>query len=140
MRRTRRRHHRRGTFGRIAVATAMVIALSVGFLVTSAFTASNTVPTTFISSSTRAIGANDLKPAGCNSLTLTSIVTFTGNFTNSSSQALVLGDTTSSTVGDNGFVNCIVGGSGTDHITGRFGDYCEKGPNVNSTYTTCTKF
>lgn len=119
----------------------MVLASGVGFLVTSAFTASNTVPTTFISSSTRAIGANDLKPAGCNSVTLTSIVTFTGNFTITSNHALVLGNTTSSTVGDSsGFLNCIIGGSGTDHITGRFGDLCQIGPNVNSTYNTCSTF
>jgi hypothetical protein len=119
----------------------MVIALGVGFLVTSAFTASNTVPTTYISSSTRAIGPNDLKPAGCNSVSLTSIVTFSGNYTITSNHALVLGDTTSSTVSDSsGFLNCIIGGSGIDHITGRFGDLCEVGPNGSSTYTSCTKF
>jgi hypothetical protein len=139
MRRTRRRYRRR-TFGRLGLAALLVIASGVGFLVTSAFTASNTVPTTFISSSTRTIGANDLKPAGCNSVNLTSIVTGTNNFTINSSHALVLGDTTGSTVGDNGNFNCIIGGSGRDHITGKSGDFCQIGPNVNSRYTTCSTF
>jgi hypothetical protein len=138
--RRRRSYRRRDRLGRLAVAVAMVIASGVGFLVTSAFTASNTVPATYISSSSRAIGANDLKPAGCNSLNLTTIVTGTGNFNNSTANALVLGDTTSNNIKDNASASCIIGGSGKDKITGGTGDFCQVGPDPQSSYSGCTTF
>lgn len=140
--RRRRSYRRQGRLGRFAVALAMVIASGVGFMVTSAFTASNTVPATYISSSTRTIGANDLKPAGCNSINLTTIVTGTGNFNNSSSNALVLGDSTNNSIKDIGGAgsNCVIGGSGKDKITGGAGDYCQIGPDPSSTYSGCTTF
>jgi len=138
--RRRRSYRRQGRLGRFAVAVAMVIASGVGFMVTSAFTASNTVPATYIGSSTRAIGANDLKPAGCNSLNLTTIVTGTANFNNSTANALVLGDSTSNNIKDNASSSCIVGGSGKDKITGGTGDFCAIGPNPLSTYSGCTTF
>jgi len=138
--RRRRSYRRQGRLGRFAVAVAMVIASGVGFMVTSAFTASNTVPATYIGSSTRAIGANDLKPAGCNSLNLTTIVTGTANFNNNTANALVLGDSTSNNIKDNASSSCIIGGSGKDKITGGTGDFCAIGPNPLSTYSGCTTF
>jgi hypothetical protein len=138
--RARRRYRRRGSFGRLALATLMVIASGVGFLVTSAFTASNTVPATFISSSTRAIGANDLKPAGCNSLTLTTVVTVTGNFSNAVSNALVLGDSGNGNGTDSTGSSCIIAGGGNDHITATTGDFCQIGPAPGSHYTNCSTF
>jgi hypothetical protein len=122
----------------------MVAASGVGFLVTSAFTASNTVPATYISSSSRAIGPNDLKPAGCNSITLTSILTGTNNFNVNTSNTLVLGDSTKNNIADKSagaiHENCIIGGSNTDKITGKAGDFCEVGVGPGSTYATCTQF
>jgi hypothetical protein len=139
--RRRRRYGRQGRLGRFTVAVAMVVASGVGFLVTSAFTASNTVPATYISSSTRGIGANDLKPAGCNSLNLTTVVTVTGSFTNSTPNALVLGDSgNNSSSSDTTGNSCIIGGAGNDHISATTGDFCQIGPNSSSKYTNCSTF
>jgi hypothetical protein len=139
--RRRRRYGRQGRLGRLAVAVAMVIASGVGFLVTSAFTASNTVPATYLSSSTRTIGANDLKPAGCNSLNLTTVVTVTGSFANSTPNALVLGDSGNSTgASDTTGNSCIIAGAGNDHIAATTGDFCQIGPSSSSKYTNCSTF
>ncbi len=142
--RTRRRYSRRRRSARLGLAVLMVVASGVGFLVTSAFTASNTVPATYISSSSMAIGPNDLKPAGCNSITLTSILTGTGNFNVNTSNTLVLGDSTKNNISDKSggatHENCIIGGSNTDKIVGKAGDFCEVGAGPGSTYSTCTQF
>jgi hypothetical protein len=138
--RRRRRYGKEGRLGRFTVAVAMVIASGVGFLVTSAFTASNTVPATYISSSTRTIGANDLKPAGCNSLNLTTVVTVSGGFTNSTANALVLADSGNNIASDTTGNSCIIAGAGNDHIAATTGDFCQIGPNSSSKYTNCSTF
>lgn len=118
----------------------MAIASGVGFLATSAFTATNTVPATNLSSNTRTIGANDLKPAGCSSLTLSSIITGGGNFNNTTANALVLGSSGNDTIGDNTGSACIIGGDGKDHVNGHNGDFCLANAVNGSQYKNCTTF
>jgi hypothetical protein len=140
----RRRTHRRGRqLGGLGIAAAMIVAGAVGFLATSAFTATNTVPSTNLVSNTRTIGADDLKPAGCSSLSLTVIVTGSGNFNFTQAHALVLGSSAKNNIGDNGSgsgTSCIIGGAGADHVTGNSGDFCEQGPTPGAVYNSCTKF
>lgn len=142
MMRRRRTYRRRGQLGVFGIAVAMILAAGAGYVATSAFTATNTVPATNLVSNTRTIGANDLKPAGCNSLTLTTIVTGTGNFNSNQQHALVLGTSAANNIGDNASTgnSCLIGGAGIDHINGKTGDFCQVGPTIGAIYNSCTKF
>jgi hypothetical protein len=74
---------------------------------------------------------SQLAPAGCSSLTLSSLVTGSGNFSNSRSNALILGSAGANTITDTGTYNCIIGGGGTNTITGPSTDVCISGPSLN---------
>jgi len=99
-------------------------------LVTS-FTASTTVPTSNAGASTRALLISQLAPPGCSSLALTNLVQGSGTFSNSKSNALVLGSAGANTITDTGNGNCIIGGGGTNTITGTATDICITGPALN---------
>lgn len=105
-------------------------------LVTS-FTATTNVPTSAAGASSFARQFSQLTPAGCSSLTLTSLVVKSGTFTNTASNALVLGSAGKDTITDNGAHNCIVGGGGSDTVTAVASDICIKGPSSGATYKKC---
>ena len=104
---------------------AVIVAAGIGFAASSAYTASNTVPATNIGQYTHTIGANDLKPAACASLTLTHLILGGTTSGSGSDDDLVLGTSggdkiTESNGGGGG--DCLIGGLGTDTLTGvRFG-------------------
>jgi hypothetical protein len=111
---------------------AGLVALGVtGTLVTS-FTASTNVPTSRAGASVRALLVSQLAPVGCNALALSSVTQGSGAFSNSRSNALVLGSAKSDTITDTGSGNCIVGGGGTDAITGTSTDICVTGPTLGT--------
>ena len=110
---------------------AGVIVLMVTVTLVTSFTASTNVPTSRAGTSSQARLIMQLAPAGCSSLSLTVLVQGSGTFSNSQSNALVLGTAGSNRITDTGTGNCIVGGAGTDSTTGTASDICITGPTLN---------
>ena len=109
--------------------TALVV-IAVLVTLTSVFTVSNSVPASNAGTLSKVLQVGQVAPAGCSGLTLTSIVTGSGVFANSRSNALVLGSAGADTITDTGAGNCIVGGGGTNTITGTSSDICVSGPTL----------
>lgn len=83
-----------------------------------AYTASATVAATQLGRTGSVVTANDVKPSEC-TMTVTSIVSGSGNVSASAGSQLVLGSSANDTITGNIAGNdCIVGGAGTDAITG----------------------
>jgi hypothetical protein len=98
----------------------VIAALVVGYAASSAYTASNTVPTTHVGQYSHGIGPNDLKPPGCASLTLGHLILGSTGGGSGSDDDLVLGTSGSDTITESGTVgtgSCLVGGLGSDHVT-----------------------
>lgn len=118
---------------RLAVVTAAAAALSL-VAAGSAVPNSNTVPSTLATRFVTAIGPDDLKPAACSALTLTSLVIGT---TGTNGNDLLLGGSGADTMNARGGRDCVLGGGGDDALDGGTGsDVCIGGPGVNS-YTRC---
>jgi hypothetical protein len=127
----RDRSHRQSRYAFAARTGAGLVAVVVAITLVTTFTASTNVPASSAGTSTQARLVSQLAPAGCSSLTLTTLVEGSGTFSNSTSNALVLGSAGSNTITDTGNGNCIVGGGGTDTITGTATDICITGPTLN---------
>jgi hypothetical protein len=114
-----RRHKRARGTPVLPLAACVVAAAVVGFAASSAYTASNTVPTTNISQSSRGIGPNDLKPPGCASLTLNHLVLGSTGSGSGFDDDLVLGTSgvDNMTESGSGGGSCLIGGLGSDNIT-----------------------
>jgi hypothetical protein len=125
-----RSHHRPRHALAARVGAGIAVAVVAITLVTS-YTASTSVPTSSVGMSTHARLISQMAPAGCSSLTLTTLVQGTGTFSNSTSHALVLGSAGANTITDTGTGNCIIGGGGTNNITGTSTDICITGPTLN---------
>jgi len=85
---------------------------------TSAFAATNSVPTTRLDDDSLPIDANALKPAACASLNLTNIAYGTGTAANDLVLGTAGGDSLSGDDGD----DCLVGGGGDDTLDGKKGN------------------
>jgi Ca2+-binding RTX toxin-like protein len=120
---------------RIALASLL---LSVTLLLGSATTATgaaNVTPASKITVSVRPIGANDLKPSQCATLTLTTLVT---SPTGTNAADLQLGTPAADNLDGKNGADCIIGGAGDDAINGGGGaDICIGGPGTD-TFTNCT--
>jgi Ca2+-binding RTX toxin-like protein len=108
--------------------------LSLGVLVwgsmITAMAASNTVPSTKLSSTTRPITPQDLAPDECKTyLTLTSKVAVSGNYTGTTASELIVGGPSAQTIRGGGGDDCILGGGGDDDLRGEAGiDFIYGGP------------
>jgi signal peptidase I len=120
----------RGIVGFIVLVLAITLVTS--------FTASTNVPVSHIGHSANARLISELAPAGCSGLTLNSIVSGSGNFTNSLSHVLIIGTSGVNDITDLGLENCIVGGGGKDKVIAPLSDICIIGPTTGATYGTCT--
>lgn len=117
-------------------ATGLLVLVLV--TVASVSTAANSVPGTRAGISSRSIGPQDLKPAACASLTLTSLVTGSGLINGTAAADLVLGSSGIDTVTAGNGDDCILGGGGADIISGGAGtDVCIGGPGVDVLDITC---
>lgn len=97
-----------------------------------AITASGFVPPTFAGNSTRAITANDLKPAECAALDLTSVRGGAGLVTGSGANELLLGSELADSIEGAGGDDCLVGGPMGDTLTGGAGvDVCLGGGGID---------
>ena len=128
---------RLGRPSRITIA-GLCIALLIAITLVTSLTATTNVPTSNVGASNKPRQISDLTPAGCSSLSLTSIVIRSGNFTNTASNALVLGDASANTITDTGTSNCIIGGGGKDSVNGDRTDICIIGPTAGATYKKCS--
>lgn len=95
---------------------AAVLALVAG--ITVALTQTNTVPPSQAGQYGQATAANELKPAICNSITLTGPVRTSGTNGND----LILGTAGGQTLSGGAGNDCIVGGAGNDTIRGQGGN------------------
>ena len=86
--------------------------------ISSAFAATNSVPSTHLDEDTLAIDANSIKPSRCSSLNLTNIAFGTGTAAND----LVLGTPGSDNLSGDDGDDCIVGGGGNDMLDGKKGN------------------
>lgn len=82
---------------------------------------------------TRGIGPNDLKPADCEGIGLTTLVTGSVSVTGTSGNDLVLAGSGIDTISGLGGDDCLLGGAGVDTFTGGAGsnDVCIGGPGVD---------
>lgn len=116
-------------FVRLGLLAAVLLAL-VG--ARSVLTATNTVPPTHAGLVTRSIGPNDLKPAACAGITLTNLVTGSGNVTGTNGNDLILGSPGSDELRGRGGNDCILGGGSNDDLDGGPGsDVCIGGPGTD---------
>ncbi len=100
--------------------------------VTTAITAANTVPESGADVNDLAITANALKPAQCAGLTLTNLVTGSGNINGTAGNDLILGSNGADVIDGLGGDDCIVGGGGDDTIDGGADtDVCIGGAGTN---------
>jgi len=112
-------------------AVICLLALAVIFTLATVFTSSSNVPASTAGASVLTPTISQLAPGGCSSLSLDSLVKGSGTFSNSLSNALILGSAGNDTLTDTGSNNCFVGGSGTDYVTGPASDICITGPILN---------
>lgn len=113
------------------------LAAAVGLLLLSVLTAiaaSNTVPATLLSETSRPITANDLKPPGCAGITVTNLIVGSGATVNgTNANDLILGNGANQTINGRGGDDCIVGGAGTHILNGDAGnDVLVGGPGNNT--------
>lgn len=105
-----------------------------------AIAATNTVPSTRMTSQSRSISSNDFKPAACASINLTNLVTGSGTLTGTTGNDLMLGSSGQDTIDGLGGNDCILGGGGIDLITGGNGtDVCIGGSEIDLFFTCETQ-
>lgn len=110
----------------IAVTTFAAVNLVV------ALSASGFVPPTYAGNSTRAITANDLKPAECAALDLASVSGGSGLVVGTAANELLLGSELIDSIEGAGGDDCLVGGPMEDTLTGGLGvDVCVGGDGVD---------
>jgi Ca2+-binding RTX toxin-like protein len=120
---------RRAGVGLVAIA---IVSL------TSALTAANSVPVSHADGVTNSIGANDLKPSSCASLTLTNLVIGSGAFSGTAASELVIGSLGIDTILAGGGNDCVLAGGGSDVLNGGAGtDVCESGPGLDVFDASC---
>jgi Ca2+-binding RTX toxin-like protein len=122
----------RRAFRTLAVVAGLALVAAIGL------TASNVVAASKRSNTSSAMNANEMKPTECNGLTLTAIVTGSGNFAGTGASELLLGGAGADTIRGNGGTDCLVGGSGDDTLRGGGGvDVCIGGAGTD-TFINCT--
>ena len=106
-----------------------------------AIAATNTVPVTYLTDQTSIITANDLKPAACSSINLTSIFYCppSGGACNATDQSeLVIGSPAIDDIQSGKGDDCILGGGGNDSIRGEQGiDVCIGGSDPDLFHPSC---
>lgn len=103
-----------------------------------AFAAANTVPPTHADDESRAITANDLKPAACAAPNLTTIVTGSGNFSGTNGNDLILGSAGADQINGLNGDDCIMAGDGDDVLHGQGGnDVCDGGGGTDAGHPSC---
>jgi hypothetical protein len=92
------------------------------FSAVTAIATTNTVPSTHMTSQDRSIGVNDLKPAACGGIFLTSLVSGSGTITGTAGNDLIIGSSGVDIIDGSGGDDCILGGGDSDVCTGGLGN------------------
>jgi len=105
--------------------------------VVSAFAAGLSVPASNVGQQPLPVTAEDLKPAACETLYLTNIVSGSGVLTGTSANDLIIGSSGADTIDGLGGNDCILSGSGNDFTDGNAGsDVCFGNPGTD-TFINC---
>jgi Ca2+-binding RTX toxin-like protein len=116
----------------------LVVIVFVLAVASTAQTSANTVPGTKIVNDTRTIGANDLKPTECASITVTAKLTGSGTITGGAAAELITGSAGVDTISGSGGNDCLLGGAGNDSLNGGAGiDVCVGGPGTDTFNASC---
>jgi Ca2+-binding RTX toxin-like protein len=118
---------------------SITLAATIVAVVLAVATATNSVPSSNLSSGVQATGANELKPPQCAALNLTNIVTGDGaTILGTGANDLILGGPSNNTLRGNGGTDCMLGGGGNDSLRGGGGaDVCIGGPGTD-TFNSCS--
>lgn len=116
---------------RIFLLTVILLFTVILFSISTALSAGNIVPVTYLSDQTYPISVSELAPPECAGLNLTDIIVSSGETTIIGTEAneLILGSPAGEQLWGGGGNDCIVGGGGNDSIAGVGGtDVCIGGP------------
>ena len=104
-----------------------------------ASTASVSTPTSGLDTYSQLTTADDIKPASCAGILLTSVISGSGTITGvGSTSELITGSSGVDTIDGNLGDDCILGGAGDDDITGNAGtDICIGGGDAGDVFATC---
>ena len=105
--------------------------------VASAFTAAKSIAPSDIGFQSVSVNTNDIKPAACAALYLTTVVHGSGTITGTSSNDLILGSSDDDIIDGLGGDDCIVGEGGNDIIDGNDGSDICIGGGCNVTFLNC---
>lgn len=95
-------------------------------------TAGISIPSSSASQTGRAIGANDLKPSQCSSVTVATKVQGSAVVTGTAAGDLITASAAIDSISGLGGTDCILGGGGADTIDGGLGtDVCIGGPGTD---------
>jgi len=95
------------------------------------------VPASNVGQQSLPVTAEDLKPAACETLYLTNIVSGSGALTGTSANDLIIGSSGADTIDGLGGNDCILSGSGNDFTDGNAGsDVCFGNPGTD-TFINC---
>ncbi len=86
-----------------------------------AMAAANSVPATRLEADSIPITANDLKPARCNGISLSTVVTGSGSFDGTGGNDLILGSAGADAIRGRAGNDCILSGDGNDDVQGNQG-------------------
>ena len=104
----------------------------------SALAAGNSVAPSGMRDQNFAITPNDLKPPQCSGITVTNLVTGSGNINGTSGNDLILGSSGVDKISGGPGDDCLVGGGGNDDLSGKPGtDVCIGGPGTDTADGTC---
>lgn len=123
----------------LSVKMFMIAAISLLLVsVMSAYAAGLTLPASSIGRQSFSVTAQDVKPAACNGLFLTNIMSGSGALTGTTGNDLIIGSAGVDTIDGLGGDDCIVAGNGDDSIIGSDGsDVCLGGPGNDTLDATC---
>ena len=118
--------------GLLLLAATVIGAASV------ALAATNVVPTTYASQTASAIGANNVKPSDCSTITVTAKLTGSGTINGTSAAELITASAAVDTTNGNAGNDRILGGGGDDSLTGGAGtDVSIGGPGTDTFNSNC---
>ena len=118
------------------VASGVVTAVVIFTGLLSVTTSSNTVSVSRLGSRTVATGIPELRPPACSTMTLTRLVTGTGNINGNANSELILAARGANKITGQGGNDCILGGADATELDGGPGsDVCIG--SQSATYTRC---
>jgi Ca2+-binding RTX toxin-like protein len=119
------------------VIMAGLILFSIFFAVA----ANNVVPVTYLTDQSSIVTVNDLKPAACSAINLTTILycpVTGGACAGTDASELVIGSAADDDIDSSKGDDCILGGGGNDQLKGEKDiDICLGGPGTDSFHPSC---